>query len=192
MGFQFHKTEIEGVYVVEPEVFSDGRGYFFETYQKDGFDAAGLEYTFVQGNQSKSKKGVLRGLHFQTRKPQAKLVRVVEGEVYDVAVDLRKDSPTYSKYVGVVLSSENHKMFMIPRGFAHGFVVLSESAVFEYQVDDVYDPEFEGGLMWNDPDIGIDWPLREGIELSPKDKLHPSLKEAKPVFGIKDGKCQLL
>lgn len=192
MGFHFHKTDIEGVYIIEPQVFGDERGYFFETYQKDVFDAAGLEYSFVQANQSKSHRGVLRGLHFQTRKPQAKLVRVVEGEVYDVAVDLRKDSSTYGKYVGVVLSGENHKMFMIPRGFAHGFVVLSETAVFEYQVDDVYDPGFEGGLIWNDPDIGIDWPVKEGIELSAKDKVLPTLKEAKPVFGIKDGKCQLL
>lgn len=192
MGFHFHKTDIEGVYIIEPQVFGDERGYFFETYQKDVFDAAGLEYSFVQANQSKSHKGVLRGLHFQTRKPQAKLVRVVEGEVYDVAVDLRKDSPTYGKYVGVVLSAGNHKMFMIPRGFAHGFVVLSDTAVFEYQVDDVYDPGFEGGLIWNDPDIGIDWPEKEGIELSAKDKVLPTLKEAKPVFEIKDGKCQLL
>lgn len=192
MGFHFHKTDIEGVYIIEPQVFGDGRGYFFETYQKDVFDAAGLEYSFVQANQSKSHRDVLRGLHFQTRKPQAKLVRVVEGEVYDVAVDLRKDSPTYGKYVGVVLSADNHKMFMIPRGFAHGFVVLSDTAVFEYQVDDVYDPGFEGGLIWNDPDIGIDWPVKEGIELSAKDKVLPTLKEAKPVFEIKDGKCQLL
>ena len=192
MGFQFHKTDIEGVYIIEPQVFGDERGYFFETYQKDLFDAAGLKYNFVQSNQSKSHRGVLRGLHFQTRKPQAKLVRVVEGEVYDVAVDLRKDSPTYGKYVGVVLSGENHKMFMIPRGFAHGFVVLSETAVFEYQVDDVYDPGFEGGIIWDDPDIAVDWPLKDDIGLSAKDKILPALKEAKPVFGIKDGKCHLL
>jgi dTDP-4-dehydrorhamnose 3,5-epimerase len=182
MGFNFNKTSIDGVYIIEPQVFGDSRGYFFETYQKDIFDQAGLKYDFVQANQSKSHKGVLRGLHFQTRKPQAKLVRVVEGEVYDVAVDLRKDSPTYGKYVGVVLSAENHKMFMLPRGFAHGFYVMSETAIFEYQVDDVYDPGYEGGIMWNDPEIGIEWPLDGQPELSAKDKIHPSLKEAKIEF----------
>jgi dTDP-4-dehydrorhamnose 3,5-epimerase len=192
MAFNFIKTEIEGVVIIEPKVFGDDRGYFMETYQKDLFDKAGLNYTFIQANQSKSHKGVLRGLHFQTRKPQAKLVRVVEGEVYDVAVDLRKDSPTYGKYVGVVLSGDNHKMFMIPRGFAHGFVVLSDTAVFEYQVDDVYDPGFEGGIMWNDQEIGIAWPYKGKLDLSPKDQLHPTLKESHIGFGIKDGKLQAL
>lgn len=192
MGFQFQKTDIEGVYIIEPQVFGDERGYFYETYRKDLFDAAGLKYSFVQSNQSKSHKGVLRGLHFQTRKPQAKLVRVVAGAAYDVAVDLRQGSPTYGKYVGVLLSEENHKMLLIPRGFAHGFVVLSETAVFEYQVDDVYDPGFEGGIIWDDPDIAVDWPLKDGIDLSAKDKILPTLKEAKPIFGIKGGKCQLL
>jgi len=182
MSFIFNKTDIEGVYIIEPKVFGDSRGYFYETYQKDVFDQAGLKYDFVQANQSKSHKGVLRGLHFQTRKPQAKLVRVVVGEVYDVAVDLRKNSPTYGKYVGVVLSEENHKMFMLPRGFAHGFYVMSDTAVFEYQVDDVYDPGYEGGIMWNDPEIGIKWPLDGEPELSAKDKVHPSLKVAKTEF----------
>lgn len=182
MSFIFNKTSIDGVYIIDPQVFGDSRGYFYETYQKDIFDAAGLKYNFVQANQSKSHKGVLRGLHFQTRKPQAKLVRVVVGEVYDVAVDLRKNSSTYGKYVGVVLSEENHNIFMIPRGFAHGFYVLSDTAVFEYQVDDVYDPGYEGGIMWNDPDIGIKWPLDGEPELSAKDKVHPSLKDAMIVF----------
>ena len=180
--FDFHTTSIEGVYIIDPQVFGDDRGYFYETYQKDIFDKAGLVYDFVQTNESKSHKGVLRGLHFQTRKPQAKLVRVTLGEVYDVAVDLRKDSPTYGKYVGVLLSEENHRMFMIPRGFAHGFVVLSDIAKFEYQVDDVYDPGYEGGIMWNDPDINIQWPYQGQPELSQKDRLHPCLKEAKIFF----------
>lgn len=184
MSFTFNKTDIEGVYIIEPKCFGDDRGYFMETYQKDEFDKAGLNYNFVQSNQSKSHKGVLRGLHFQTRKPQAKLVRVVEGEVYDVAVDLRKDSPTYGKYVGVVLSSENHRMFMIPRGFAHGFVVLSDTAIFEYQVDDVYDPGYEGGIMWNDPDINIEWPYSGELDLSEKDKRHQCLKASKVEFNL--------
>lgn len=192
MSFTFNKTDIEGVYIIDPQVFGDSRGYFYETYQKDIFDAAGLKYDFVQANESKSHKGVLRGLHFQTRKPQAKLVRVTLGEVYDVAVDLRKDSPTYGKYVGVVLSEENHRMFMIPRGFAHGFVVLSGIAKFEYQVDDVYDPGYEGGIMWNDPEIDIKWPYEGKLDLSPKDKLHPALKDAKIEFGMKDGRYQVL
>lgn len=192
MPFEFQKTEIEGVYVIQPKCFGDDRGYFLETYQKDQFENAGLKYDFVQANQSKSHKGVLRGLHFQTRKPQAKLVRVVEGEVYDVAVDLRKGSKTYGKYVGVVLSGEKHNMFMIPRGFAHGFVVLSETAIFEYQVDDVYDPGYEGGIMYNDPEVSIEWPYQGELDLSEKDKKHPSLKEAKIEFGMKEGRMQLL
>lgn len=192
MPFTFNKTDIEGVYIIEPKCFGDDRGYFMETYQKDEFDKAGLNYNFVQSNQSKSHKGVLRGLHFQTRKPQAKLVRVVEGEVYDVAVDLRKDSPTYGKYVGVILSSENHKMFMIPKGFAHGFVVLSDTAIFEYQVDDVYDPGHEGGIMWNDSDINIQWPYSGELDLSEKDKHHPSIKDSHIEFSMKEGKLQVL
>ena len=180
--FKFIDTGIDGMFLVEPTVFEDNRGYFMETYNKNDFEAAGLHYDFVQDNQSKSTKGVLRGLHFQKTHPQAKCVRVLEGEVYDVAVDLRKGSPTYGKYVGVVLSGENKRIFMIPRGFAHGFLVLSESATFTYKCDDVYHPEDEGGLMWNDPDIGIDWPFTEGVLLSEKDKKHPSFKEAKIEF----------
>ena len=193
MAFDFQETEIKGVYVIQPKVFGDDRGYFLETYQKDVFDHAGLKYDFVQSNQSKSHKGVLRGLHFQTRKPQAKLVRVVEGEVYDVAVDLRKDSPTYGKYVGVILSAEKHNMFMIPRGFAHGFIVLSDTAIFEYMCDDVYDPGYEGGIPYNDDTVSIIWPRVDcELDLSPKDKLHLSLKEKRIEFGMKNGILQVL
>jgi len=180
--FIFNKTDIEGVYIIEPKVFGDSRGYFMETYNKEEFDKAGLKYNFVQDNQSKSHKGVLRGLHFQTKHPQAKLVRVVSGEVFDVAVDLRKDSKTYGKWVGVILSEDNKKMFMIPRGFAHGFVVLSDSAEFTYKCDDFYHPEDDGGIMWNDPDINIKWPNVGKIELSEKDKKHPILSESKMEF----------
>lgn len=178
----FIKTEIEGVYIIEPKVFGDNRGYFFESYNEKEFKENGLDYIFVQDNQSKSKKGVLRGLHFQKTYPQAKLVRVLEGEVFDVAVDLRKDSKTYGKWVGVILSSENKRQFMIPRGFAHGFVVLSESATFTYKCDEFYHPEDEGGLMWNDEDIDIEWPYEGEVLLSEKDKKHPSLKESKISF----------
>lgn len=180
--FIFNKTEIEGVYVIEPKVFGDNRGYFMETYNEHEFKNNGLDYNFVQDNQSKSKKGVLRGLHFQKTHPQAKLVRVLEGEVFDVAVDLRKGSKTYGKWVGVILSEENKKQFMIPGGFAHGFVVLSETAVFAYKCDDFYHPEDEGGIMWNDPDINIEWPYKGELLLSEKDKVHPLLKECKIEF----------
>lgn len=173
----FTETEIKGVYIIEPKVFGDNRGYFMETYNEKEFKANGLDYVFVQDNQSKSKKGVLRGLHFQKTHPQAKLVRVLEGEVLDVAVDLRKGSPTYGKYIGVVLSGENKKMFMIPRGFAHGFVVLSDTATFAYKCDELYHPEDEGGIMWNDPDIDVDWIYTGEPLLSEKDKKHPTLKE---------------
>lgn len=176
--FNFIKTEIEGVFIIEPKVFGDNRGYFMETYNETDFVNAGLNYKFVQDNQSKSKKGVLRGLHFQKNYPQAKLVRVLEGEVFDVAVDLRKNSATYGKWVGVVLSEENKKQFMIPRGFAHGFVVLSESATFAYKCDEFYHPEDEGGVMYNDPNLGIVWPYNGEVLLSEKDKKHPLLKEA--------------
>lgn len=180
--FIFNKTEIEGVYIIEPKVFGDNRGYFMETYNEQEFKNNGLDYNFVQDNQSKSKKGVLRGLHFQKAHPQAKLVRVLEGEVFDVAVDLRKGSKTYGKWVGVILSEENKKQFMIPKGFAHGFVVLSETAVFAYKCDDLYHPEDEGGIMWNDPDINIEWPYKGELLLSEKDKVHPLLKEYKIEF----------
>ena len=176
--FKFNKTSIEGVVVIEPQVFGDNRGYFMETYKEPDFKAAGLDYTFVQDNQSKSKKGVLRGLHFQINHPQAKLVRVIKGAVFDVAVDLRPNSPTYGKWEGVLLTEENKKMFMIPRGFAHGFLVVSDEAEFVYKCDDVYHPNDEGGIMYNDPDIGIKWPEIDcEILLSEKDKTHPRLKE---------------
>ena len=180
--FTFKETKIKGVYIIEPQVFGDNRGYFMETYRKEEFDKAGLKYNFVQDNQSKSKKGVLRGLHYQRNYPQAKLVRVISGEVFDVAIDLRKDSPTYGQWVGEILSSENKKMLMVPRGFAHGFMVLSETAEFIYKCDEVYHPEDEGGIMWNDPEVGIKWPSDIEPLLSEKDQKHPSLKESKISF----------
>ena len=180
--FNVIKTDIEGVVILEPKVFGDNRGYFMETYNKKDFEEAGLHYNFVQDNQSKSTKGVLRGLHFQKQHPQAKCVRVLEGEVFDVAVDLRKNSPTYGKHVGVILSGDNKKILMIPRGFAHGFVVLSDTATFTYKCDELYHPEDEGGIMWNDPDLNIEWPIKEGILLSEKDKKHPNFKESKIEF----------
>lgn len=182
--FNFIKTNIDGVFIIEPCVFGDSRGYFMETYRESDFFEVGINNVFVQDNQSKSKKGVLRGLHFQKLHPQAKLVRVLEGEVFDVAVDLRKGSPTYGKYTGVVLSAENKRMFLIPRGFAHGFVVLSETATFIYKCDDIYHPEDEGGIAWNDPDIGIAWPYDGEVLLSGKDKKHPLLKESKIEFDL--------
>lgn len=180
----FIKTKIEGVYIIEPKVFGDSRGFFMETYNEDDFKKAGLNYTFVQDNHSKSHKGVLRGLHFQKNHPQAKLVRVIKGEVFDVTVDLRKNSPTYGKWIGEILSSDNKKMLMIPRGFAHGFLVLSDEAEFVYKCDDLYHPEDEGGIMYNDSDINISWPDAGTIELSEKDKKHPTLKELNFKFDL--------
>ena len=175
-NFTFEKTPIDGVYIIEPRVFGDHRGYFMETYKDSDFKEAGIDCTFVQDNQSKSKKGVLRGLHFQKTHPQSKLVRVIKGEVYDVAVDLREGSPTFGKHVGVILSEENKKQFFIPRGFAHGFLVLSEEAEFCYKCDDVYHPEDEGGLLFSDPALGIPWPETDEILLSDKDKVYPTLE----------------
>ncbi len=174
--FLVTKTAIDGVFIIEPKKFGDCRGYFMETYNEADFKALGIDARFVQDNQSASTKGVLRGLHFQKTHPQAKLVRVISGEVFDVAVDLRSGSKTYGKYVGVVLSAENNRQFYIPRGFAHGFLVLSDTAQFVYKCDDFYHPEDEGGVCWNDPDIAIDWPDVGEITLSEKDKLHPTLK----------------
>ena len=176
-NFNFIKTKIDGVIIVEPKVFGDNRGYFMETYEKRKFAEGGITADFVQDNQSMSTKGVLRGLHFQKTHPQAKLVRVIQGSVYDVAVDLRNGSPTYGEYVGVVLSSENKKQLFIPRGFAHGFLVLSDIAEFVYKCDDFYYPSDEGGIMWNDPEVGVEWPLAkiEEIKLSEKDKKNPGL-----------------
>lgn len=171
-------TPIKDLVIIDPKVFEDSRGYFYESYNKNTFHELGLDYDFVQDNQSFSTKGVLRGLHFQKQFPQAKLVRVLEGEVFDVAVDLRKDSETYGKWFGVRLSAENKKMFMIPRGFAHGFLVLSETATFAYKCDDFYHPNDEGGIMYNDPDIGVEWPEIDcEYILSEKDRKHPKFKE---------------
>lgn len=177
-GFKFIKTKIDGVIVVEPTVHGDHRGYFMETYREEEFRKNGIDVTFVQDNESKSKKGVLRGLHFQTKNPQGKLVRVLEGEVYDVAVDLRAGSPTFGKYEGVVLSAENKKQFFVPEGFAHGFLVLSETATFSYKCTNYYAPEYDAGIMYNDEEIGIDWPLEnmEEVLLSEKDTKQPTLK----------------
>ena len=183
-NFTFIKKSISGVFEVLPKKYGDDRGYFMETYKKKDFDEAGLTYDFIQDNQSKSKKGVLRGLHFQKTYPQSKLVRCIEGEVFDVCVDLRKNSPTYGKWEAVVLSAEKGNQFMIPRGFAHGFLVLSETATFCYKCDELYHPEDEGGVMWNDPAIGIEWPDVGEILLSEKDKKHPSLKDSKVVFDL--------
>ena len=149
---------IKGLCVVEPALHGDSRGYFMETYNARDMKEAGLDYLFVQDNQSCSTKGVLRGLHFQKQFPQTKLVRVIRGTVFDVAVDIRKDSPTYGKYHGEILSEENKKQFLIPKGFAHGFLVLSDVAEFCYKCDDFYHPDDEGGMAWNDPEIGIKWP----------------------------------
>ncbi|MCR4754266.1 MAG: dTDP-4-dehydrorhamnose 3,5-epimerase [Lachnospiraceae bacterium] len=162
--------EIEGLKVITPTVYGDERGYFMEVYNKQDFDSAGIDRVFVQDNQSASKKGVLRGLHFQINYPQAKLVRVIRGEVYDVAVDLRPGSATFGKYHGVVLSEENKKQFYIPEGFAHGFLVLSDYAEFAYKCTDFYHPNDEGGIIYNDPEIGVDWPIPDDIELTLSDK----------------------
>jgi len=181
--FKFNKTSIEGLYIIEPTVFGDKRGYFMETYHADDFKEAGLDATFVQDNQSKSKRGVLRGLHFQYKKPQGKLVRVIKGEVFDVAVDLRKNSPTYGKWDGAILSEENKKQLYIPEGFAHGFLVLSEEAEFTYKCTDFYNSQDEGGILWNDPDINIRWPVDNmEIILSDKDKKLKPLKETVTYF----------
>jgi dTDP-4-dehydrorhamnose 3,5-epimerase len=165
---------IEGLYEIQPRVFGDSRGYFFESYSRRDFIAAGLDMTFVQDNQSRSARGVLRGLHFQKTRPQGKLVRVIEGEVFDAAVDIRPRSPTRGKWHGVVLSGEKQNQFYIPEGFAHGFLVLSETAVFAYKCTDFYYPGDEGGIIWNDPAIGIAWPdTGTGRILSEKDKNLP-------------------
>ena len=178
------KTAIEDVVIIEPDVFGDARGYFFESYSQKRFDEQVRPVKFVQDNESKSRYGVLRGLHFQKGKDaQSKLVRVVKGRVLDVAVDIRRGSPTFGKYVAVELTEENHRQLFIPRGFAHGFSVLSEEAVFQYKCDNLYAPQSEGAIAWNDPDIGIDWGLKaEDVLLSAKDAAHPLLSEAEELF----------
>ena len=173
---------IEGLHVITPTAFGDERGYFMETYNYNDFAAEGIDHKFVQDNQSASKKGVLRGLHFQLNHPQDKLVRVINGKVYDVAVDLRNGSPTFGKCYGIVLSAENKKQFFVPKGFAHGFLVMSDYAEFCYKVTDFYHPNDEGGLMWNDPDIGVYWPFDndltpDDVILSDKDKVNQSFKD---------------
>lgn len=170
-------TQLAGVKIIEPKVFGDERGFFLETFHEERYrDLAGITLPFVQDNHSRSTKGVLRGLHFQKTKPQGKLVRVVTGEVYDVAVDINPLSPTYGQYEGVVLSEKNKRQLWIAPGYAHGFLVLSETADFEYKCTDIYDPSDEGGVLWSDPNIAIDWPLRE-VSLSDKDKILPLLKD---------------
>ncbi|WP_297421156.1 dTDP-4-dehydrorhamnose 3,5-epimerase [Thermococcus sp.] len=178
MPFEFKRLEIPDVLLIRPKVFEDERGFFMETYKKSDFEKAGIKGDFIQDNHSKSRYGVLRGLHFQ-REPyaQAKIVRAVRGIIYDVAVDLRKNSPTFGKWVGVILSEHNKYQLYIPRGFAHGFLVLSDVAEVVYKVDNVYAPDYEAGIIWNDPDIGIEWPVDEPI-VSEKDGKWPTLKGA--------------
>ena len=180
-------TAIEGVFVLEPKVFGDARGFFMESYNRHAFhEATGLDIDFVQDNHSRSRKGVLRGLHYQIQQPQGKLVRVTSGAVFDVAVDIRRGSPTFGRWVGVELSADNHRQLWVPPGMAHGFVVLSESADFLYKTTDYYAPQFERSIAWNDPTIGIDWPLAaHGITeplLSDKDRAGLPLAQAE-VFG---------
>ena len=185
--------DIEGLYVIEPTVFKDERGYFVETYNQNDMKEAGLDMVFVQDNQSMSTRGVLRGLHFQKQFPQGKLVRVVRGKVFDVAVDLRSDSKTYGKWFGVELSAENMKQFYIPEGFAHGFLVLSDEAEFCYKCTDFYHPGDEGGLAWNDPAIGIEWPQLVGEYPGSADGSGYTLEDGTPInLSDKDQKWETL
>ncbi|MGL5416278.1 MAG: dTDP-4-dehydrorhamnose 3,5-epimerase [Clostridium sp.] len=189
-NFKFMKTKIKDLYIIEPKCFGDDRGYFMETYSEKAFNEAGLTMKFVQDNESRSKKGVLRGLHFQTKHTQGKLVRVTDGEVYDVAVDLRKGSPTYGEWEGILLTAENKKQFYVPEGFAHGFLVVSDYATFNYKCTEFYAPEYDGGVLWNDPEIGVEWPTN-GIKellLSEKDKKQKTLKELDLPFVYKEDK----
>ncbi|MBR3238024.1 MAG: dTDP-4-dehydrorhamnose 3,5-epimerase [Oscillospiraceae bacterium] len=175
--------KLAGMFVIEPQVFGDSRGYFMETYNQRDMAEAGLNMVFVQDNQSMSKQGVLRGLHYQIRHPQGKLVRVLRGEVFDVGVDLRPDSPTYEQWHGELLSAENKKQLYIPEGFAHGFYVLSVEAEFCYKCTDFYHPGDEGGIRWDDPEIAVKWPLLEGVPvlLSEKDRKQPFFRELKQI-----------
>lgn len=178
------QTEIPGVVIIEPKVFGDARGYFFESWSQKDFDEQVRPIKFVQDNESKSSYGVLRGLHFQKGKySQSKLVRVVKGRVLDVAVDIRKGSPTFGKYVSCELTEGNHRQFFVPKGFAHGFVVLSDIAVFQYKCDNLYAPTEEGAIAWDDPVLGIDWKIpADDVMLSEKDKHHPRLADAPEIF----------
>ena len=174
------KTQLPGVLIIEPDVYGDDRGYFYESFNEKRFlDLAGIKVNFIQDNESKSKYGVVRGLHFQKGEfAQAKLVHVAKGRILDVAVDIRKDSPTFGQYVATELSDSNHRQLYIPRGYAHGFSVLSNEAVFQYKCDNYYTPQAEGGILWNDPDIGIDWQIpMSDVMLSEKDRKHPLLKD---------------
>lgn len=178
---------IEGLFEVTPDIHKDSRGYFFESYSERDFFAAGLTMKFVQDNQSASEKGVLRGLHFQTRHPQGKLIRAVSGKMLDVAVDLRKDSPTFGKYASIILDSEIQNQLYIPKGFAHGFLVLSETAVSSYKCTDFYDPDGEAGIIWNDPTLNIDWQLEKiggKPVLSEKDMRHPGFETGRNYFNF--------
>ena len=181
--FKKIETGIKDLVIIEPTIFGDHRGFFMESYSKKEFSEIGLHMQFVQDNHSKSKKGVLRGLHFQTKHSQGKLVRVIRGRVWDVAVDLRKESPTFGKWCGVLLTEENKKMFYVPEGFAHGFVTLEDDTEFLYKCTDFYYPEYDAGVKWDDPDIGVKWPFeefnlkKEEILLSEKDKIQPGFKE---------------
>lgn len=178
MAFTFENTKIPGVMIIQPQVFGDSRGYFMETYKESDYASAGIGKEFVQDNESSSTKGVLRGLHFQKNHTQGKLVRVTKGKVFDVAVDVRPSSETFGQWVGVTLSSEKKNMFYIPEGFAHGFLVLSDTAEFVYKCTDVYDPTSEGGIPWNDPSINIEWPKLDcAYKTSAKDEKHPLFKE---------------
>lgn len=184
--FVFYETNIDGVYIIEPAVLEDERGYFMETYNQSDFTEAGINACFVQDNQSRSIKGVLRGLHFQKKYPQAKLVRVVSGEVFDVAVDIRQNSKTYGRWVGVTLTSANKKQLFVPRGFAHGFLVISDEAEFVYKCDQFYYPHDQGGLMWNDPLISITWPETSKKKLSEKDSHNQDLLSYEQNFKAQD------
>jgi len=169
-------TSLEGVLIIEPRVFEDNRGFFMETYNQNKYQKSRINRLFVQDNLSYSVRGTLRGLHFQIKHPQAKLVQVITGEIFDVAVDIRKGSPTFGKWTGVVLSAQNKRQVFIPEGFAHGFCVISETACFLYKCSDFYAPDDEGGIIWSDPDIGIEWPVKDPI-ISEKDKHYPRLCE---------------
>ncbi len=182
---KFNLTDLEGVILVEPAVYGDDRGFFLETYHEKRYVAGGIAEHFVQDNHSKSRRGTLRGLHGQLQNPQGKLVRATEGEIFDVAVDVRRGSPTFGTWVGAALSAENFRQLYVPPGFVHGFCVLSESAQVEYKVTDFYDQEDEYGIIWNDPDIGIDWPIDQPL-LSDRDRAAPSLRELEDRLPVYD------
>ncbi|ADL57963.1 MULTISPECIES: dTDP-4-dehydrorhamnose 3,5-epimerase [Methanothermobacter] len=182
-NFRFQRTRLDGAIIIEPEVYGDERGYFMETFNQALFRDHGLDITFVQDNESMSRRGVLRGLHFQLKRPQGKLIRAVKGEIFDVAVDLRRDSETYGEWVGVHLSEENRREFFIPEGFAHGFLALADECIVNYKCTELYLPEYDSGIPWDDPDIGIEWPLElvDELIISDKDMNWKPLRE-RPVY----------